>query len=142
LTIISPSPARGAGRGHSHAIWPGDCPPALATWRAPFTMHDATNHPREERCMGKPTEGNIKGAQDHAEGQHGKKTLERLQEINATGRDKPDPTQPEGTPNRPGKHRITEDRQQHDESELRSELTKLEALRDGDPFSTPQGRKS
>jgi hypothetical protein len=92
--------------------------------------------------MGKPTEGNIKGAQDHAEGQHGRKTLERLQEINATGRDNPDPTEPEGVPVRLGKHRITEDRQQHDEGEKRSELEKLEQLRDGDPFSTPQGRKS
>lgn len=47
--------------------------------------------------MAKPTDGNIKGAQEHAEGQHGKKTRERLQELNATGRDAPDPTQPEGT---------------------------------------------
>ena len=92
--------------------------------------------------MAKPTEGNIKGAQQHAEGQHGKKTLERLQEMNATGRDAPDPTLPEGTPVRLGKHRITEDRQQHDESELRSELGKLDRLRGGDPDATPQGRKS
>ena len=92
--------------------------------------------------MGKPTDGNIKGAQVHAEGQHGKKTLERLQEMNATGRDAPDPTQPEGIPVRQGKHRITEDREQHDEAEKRSELEKLEEMRGGDPFATPQGRKS
>lgn len=55
--------------------------------------------------MGKPTEGNIKGAQAHAEGQHGGKTRERLKELNATGRDAPDPTQPEDTPVRQGKHR-------------------------------------
>jgi hypothetical protein len=42
--------------------------------------------------MGKPTEGNIKGAQQHAEGQHGQKTLDRLQEINAS--------QSAGTPQR------------------------------------------
>lgn len=92
--------------------------------------------------MAKPTDGNIKGAQEHAEGQHGKKTRERLQEINATGRDNPDPTKPEGVPVRQGKHRITEDRQQHDEAEKRSELEKLESLRGGNPSSTPQGRKS
>ena len=92
--------------------------------------------------MAKPNEGNIKGAQQHAEGQHGDKTRQRLQELNATGRDNPDPTQPEGTPVRQGKHRITEDREQHDEAEKSSELEKLEAKRDGDPFSTPQGRKS
>jgi hypothetical protein len=89
--------------------------------------------------MGKPTEGNIKGAQDHAEGQHGKKTLERLQEINATGRDTPDPTEPEHT--RPRSH-ITEDRQQHDYAEKESELKKLEKMRGGDPDATPQGRQS
>lgn len=92
--------------------------------------------------MGKPTEGNIKGAQEHAEGQHGRKTLDRLQEMNATGRDRPDPTQPEGTPTREGRHRITEDRQQHDPAEKVSELEKLEELRGGDPSATPQGRKS
>jgi hypothetical protein len=95
-----------------------------------------------EPSMAKPTEGNIKGAQEHAEGQHGRKTLERLQELNATGRDAPDPTQPEGIPVREGKHRITENRQQHDEAENRSELEKLEDLRGNDPFRTPQGRKS
>ena len=92
--------------------------------------------------MGKPTDGNIKGAQEHAEGQHGRKTLDRLQEMNATGRDRLDPTQPEGTPVREGKHRITEDRQQHDLAEKESELEKLERLRGNDPYSSPQGRKS
>jgi hypothetical protein len=95
-----------------------------------------------EHGMSKPTEGNIKGAQEHAEGQHGQKTRERLQELNATGRDNPDPTEPIGTPVRLGKHRITEDREQHDEGEKRSELEKLESMRASDPFSTPQGRKS
>lgn len=92
--------------------------------------------------MGKPTDGNIKGAQIHAEGQHGRKTRERLQELNATGRDNSNPTEPIGIPVRLGKHRITEDREQHDEGEKRSELEKLEQMRDGDPFATPQGRKS
>lgn len=92
--------------------------------------------------MAKPNEGNVKGAQEHAEGQHGAKTRERLQELNATGRDAPDPTRPEGTPVREGKHRITEDRQQHDEAERRSELARLEEMRGGDPNATPQGRKS
>jgi len=92
--------------------------------------------------MGKPTDGNIKGAQQHAEGQHGDRTRERLRELNATGRDNADPTKPEGTPVREGKHRITEHREQHDEAEKESELDKLEQMRGGDPFSTPQGRKS
>lgn len=93
--------------------------------------------------MSKPTKGNVKGAQQHAEGQHGDKTIARLQEINATGRDDADPSQPEGEPMREGKHRITEHREQHDEAEQQSELKKLELdVRDGAPFADPQGRKS
>ena len=92
--------------------------------------------------MGKPTDGNVKGAQQHAEGQHGEKTRQRILEMNATGRDDPDPTLPERTPVHEGKHRITEHREQHDAAEKQSELEKLEAMRDGDPQATPQGRKS
>jgi hypothetical protein len=71
--------------------------------------------------MTKPHIGNVPGAQQHAEGQQGDKTRETFREQIATARDAPDPTEPEGEPNRPGKHRLTEDRQQHDEAEKNSE---------------------
>lgn len=75
--------------------------------------------------MAKPTRGHVKGAQQHAEGQQGPKTHRMQQALNATGRDKPDPTRPSGPPTREGKHRLTEDRQQHDLAEKISELDKL-----------------
>jgi hypothetical protein len=65
------------------------------------------------------------GPQDHAEGQHGKKThrrfIEQLQE--GTGRH-----QFPGGPPVEGHHRLHQDRQQHDEAEKNSE--KKRALRE------------
>jgi hypothetical protein len=66
-------------------------------------------------------DGQQKGAQEHAEGQHGEKTHERFREQISEFRDTPDPTQPEGTPHREGRHRLDEDRQQHDDADLQSE---------------------
>jgi hypothetical protein len=68
--------------------------------------------------------GDVGGPQQHAEGQHGEKTHERFREQISEFRDAPDPTEPEGIPHREGKHRLDEDRQQHDEAERDSELTK------------------
>jgi hypothetical protein len=71
--------------------------------------------------MAKDREGQVPGAQRHAEGQHGDRTRARLVEQNATGRDRPDPTQPEGQSHREGTKRLEEDRQQHDPAEKDSE---------------------
>jgi hypothetical protein len=86
---------------------------ARATTRTPIIT-------RRQR-MTKHHEGDVPGAQQHAEGQQGEKTREQFQRQIATARDAPDPTEPEGEPTRPGKHRLTEDRQQHDEAERNSE---------------------
>ena len=77
-------------------------------------------------------EGIQKGPQDHAEGQHGSKThskfLEQLQSGNGTAAEiSENGTRP---PRNPGHHnavhRLTKDRQQHDEAEKRSEKTRLQ----------------
>ena len=74
--------------------------------------------------MAKNDDGNQQGKQQHAEGQHGERAHERLREQISEFRDTPDPTQPEGIPMREGKHRLQEDRQQHDEAEKNSEHDK------------------
>jgi len=76
-------------------------------------------------------EGVQKGPQDHAEGQHGSKThgkfLEQLQSGNGATTD--NSQNGNESPKNPGHHnavhRLTEDRQQHDEAEKRSEKTRL-----------------
>ena len=100
--------------------------------------------------MGKPTKGNQKGAQTHAEGQHGDKTLEMLEQINnsdeahaAAAENKSQRASHD--PNVAGKrsdeaveahermierggdggHRLFEDREQIEEAEVRSEKTRL-----------------
>jgi hypothetical protein len=100
--------------------------------------------------MGKPTQGNQKGAQRHAEGQHGDKTLEALEQINnsdaaheAAAANKAQ--RAVNDPNRDGKrgeiageqheqmlerggdgrHRLFENREQFDEAEMHSEKTRL-----------------
>ena len=67
-----------------------------------------------------------KGAQRHAEGEYGdqarERNRERLQEhIADTG----DAGEERSTENRAGKHRIYEDRQQHDEADKNSEKNRL-----------------
>ena len=68
--------------------------------------------------MSKPDQ---KGAQQHAEGQHGPRSHERFQEEISEFRDTPDPTLPEDTSHREGKHRLEEDREQHDEADKNSD---------------------
>jgi hypothetical protein len=82
--------------------------------------------------MGKPTEGNQKGAQQHAEGtQHGEKAHERLQEQlhgKETGgpNDHAHQEEPETNPApRLGGHPIFEDRQQHDEADKNADKNRL-----------------
>ena len=95
--------------------------------------------------MAKPTKGNQKGAQDHAEGQHGKQTLSRLQDItNDEGRQRE--TRSQRAANDPGRtpegeaelhermlheggdggHRLVEGRKQHDEADRNSARNRLE----------------
>jgi hypothetical protein len=76
--------------------------------------------------MAREKRGQQKGAQQHAEGEHGEKTKARHREIlqsrpaeppsgDATPHDQPDP----------GAERLFSHREQHDEAELNSEKTRL-----------------
>ena len=69
-----------------------------------------------------------KGAQTHPEGSHGKKTRQAiLEQLNANGQrtgDREIEAQ-ESTAMREGKHRVFEDREQHDEAEKNSEKNRL-----------------
>ncbi len=60
--------------------------------------------------------GNIKGAQAHAEGQHGERTLERLREMNSASHayEENDATSTE----QDAGERLTTDRQQRDEAKV------------------------
>jgi hypothetical protein len=77
-------------------------------------------------------DGNIKGSQRHAEGQHGEKThkafIEGLQQ--GQGDEGQDAVAERGTPYganpSDGRHRLSEDREQHDEAEKNSELRKTQ----------------
>ena len=74
-----------------------------------------------------------KGAQTHAEGQHGEKTREAiLQQLNADGQRTGDAEREhqEAVAGREGKHKIHEDREQHDEAEKNSEKNRL--VREGE----------
>ncbi len=72
--------------------------------------------------MGK-RDGRQKGAQTHAEGQHGKKAHSRFIETLHEGRAPAEqelPAEPQE-----GRHRLREDRQQHDEADKNSEKNRL-----------------
>jgi len=93
--------------------------------------------------------GNQASAQQHAEGQHGKKTIDflRKQHVEQSGTASKD-FGPRHDPaeirqhDTPGKDRLFEDRQQHDDAEKLSEKTRL--ARDEDRHShkldTPRKR--
>jgi hypothetical protein len=75
-------------------------------------------------------DGHIKGAAPHAEGQHGEKTHAEFLESR---KGMTDDSATEGTAERgspygatpsDGRHRLSEDREQHDEAEKNSELRK------------------
>jgi hypothetical protein len=72
--------------------------------------------------MGK-RDGRQKGAQTHAEGQHGKKAHSRFIESLHEGR-APSPGDL-GAQAHEGEHRLNEDREQHDEAEKNSEKNRL-----------------
>ena len=67
--------------------------------------------------------GDQKGPQQHAEGQHGDKTHDRLVEQRNEGRSRERSEQ--GMNAQPGGHRLHEDREQHDEAEKNSEKNRL-----------------
>jgi len=75
--------------------------------------------------------GRQQGPTDHAPGQHGRKTLERLTEIAHSGKDAEAEKGPKYDPQKiaahddPGRDRLFEDRQQHDEAEKNSEKTRF-----------------
>ena len=73
--------------------------------------------------MGK-RDGRQKGAQRHAEGQHGAKAharfIESLQESREPSASELEPQSSEGA------HRLQEDREQHDEAEKNSEKNRLD----------------
>jgi hypothetical protein len=72
----------------------------------------------------------MKGKQDHAEGQIGKKTHSAfLEQIHQKHGDETDDQvaergSPFGASESDGRHRLSEERQQHDEAEKNSELQK------------------
>jgi len=72
--------------------------------------------------MGK-RDGHQKGAQTHAEGQHGEKAHSRFIEQLHEGRP-PSEQELGGEPTK-GRHRLDEDRQQHDEADKNSEKNRL-----------------
>jgi hypothetical protein len=84
-----------------------------------------------------------KGGQTHAEGQHGGKSREaKLQELNANGQRTGDREQEhqEAVAHREGKHKIHEDREQHDEAEKNSEKNRL-TREGGMHHDTPAGER-
>jgi hypothetical protein len=120
--------------------------------------------------MAKPTEGNQKGAQVHAEGQHGEQTRQRLKEqINDEGAEQGTSSQRAANdPNRSGKgseeavreherfmdeqnrdgrHRLFEERKQHDEADRNSGKNRLVKDVGGhgherEQFQIPGGRET
>jgi hypothetical protein len=82
--------------------------------------------------------GEQKGAQTHAEGQHGDKAHSRFVETLHEGRE-PTPSELGARPIEGG-HRLHEDREQHDEAEKNSEKNRLarELKRNRIDESSPQ----
>ena len=73
--------------------------------------------------------GRQKGAQSHAEGQHGdathRRNIEQLQDSSQQELLEEDVTRRRAGGTNPGGHRLGEDREQHDEAEKNSERNRL-----------------
>jgi hypothetical protein len=66
------------------------------------------------------------GAQRHAEGEYGDKARQRnLEQLQSGGGEQDEESESGTSDSRPGRHRLTEDRQQHDDADLRSEKNRL-----------------
>jgi hypothetical protein len=72
-------------------------------------------------------DGIQKGPQDHAEGGHGAKTRSKILEQLHSGNGAVE-RRPNTNDNGNGAHRLTEDRQQHDNGEKKSEKNRLNRL--------------
>lgn len=71
-------------------------------------------------------DGIQKGAQGHAQGEHGEKTRQRLmQQLHSHSNGNGEAVAPQNGDAHPEKHRLTHDREQHDSAEKRSEKTRL-----------------
>ena len=82
--------------------------------------------------MAKKPDGAGRGPLERAPSQHGDKTRSRIEEISQTGNPveeragpRYDPEQIRTHDHRPGKSRLFEDREQHDEADKNSEKTRL-----------------
>lgn len=76
--------------------------------------------------------GNQPGAVNHPEGGHGDRTREQLREELESGTSERADYDAGASAARPGKHRLHEDRQQHDEADKNSEKNRLARERDED----------
>lgn len=90
--------------------------------------------------------GNQKGAQRHAEGQQGPKTTARQQEQLHSG-DRGETARQDAQHPADGKHRLFEQREQHDEADLNSEKNRLSRDidahdHDRENFQVPSGAKN
>jgi hypothetical protein len=75
--------------------------------------------------MTKPTKRQ-KGAQQHAEGGHGARTTRAIRVEMTSGSPRADEANPRTGAPRLGRHKIYEDRQQHDEADKNAEKRRLE----------------
>jgi hypothetical protein len=89
--------------------------------------------------------GKQKGPQDHAEGEHGPKTREELiRELESSPPEEPFGERPEDKLERPGKHRLEERREQHDEADINADKIRLSRKldredRDRSDYQVPGG---
>jgi hypothetical protein len=74
----------------------------------------------------KDQSNNQPGAQRHAEGEYGDKARQRnLEQLQSGDEGQADGSESDTADSQLGRHRIHEDRQQHDEADLRSEKNRL-----------------
>lgn len=96
--------------------------------------------------MAKRNRGVQKGAQRHAEGDHGQKTHRAIiQQLQSRPRDSNSEQEPSTLHNSPGKHRLFEDRKQHDEANIQREKNRLakdiqDHKHDRGQFQVPGGK--
>ncbi len=98
--------------------------------------------------MGKSKRGIQKGAQRHAEGDHGQKTHRAIiEQLQSRPRDSDSGKDSRTLHVTPGKHRLFEDRVQHDEADMQREKNRLakdiqDHKHDRGQFQVPGGKAS
>ncbi len=96
--------------------------------------------------MGKKNRGMQKGAQRHAEGDHGQKTHRAIiEQLQSRSRDSNNENKPSTLHDSPGKHRLFEDREQHDEANIQRGKNRLakdiqDHKHDRGQFQVPGGK--